>query len=105
MLPLPLPIKKYSAIPFAGSGRPYTLLSLAPSPEVEEQVWRLQEMLFSVSEAFPILTSVSERLQLQTFVQATVMYDMDIATHEQRIVPFVTATASLLQLSREETEI
>ena len=105
MLPLPLPIKRRSTRPLAGSERPYPPLSLALSPEVEEQVWRLQEALFSVSEAFPILTSTSERMQLQTFVQATVMYDMSVAIHEQRIVPFITATASLLHLSREETEL
>jgi HD-GYP domain-containing protein (c-di-GMP phosphodiesterase class II) len=80
-------------------------LSFTPSSQAEEQVWRLQEMLFSVGEAFPILTSDSERMQLQTFVQATIMYDMNVATHEQRIVPFVTTTASLLHLSREETEL
>jgi response regulator RpfG family c-di-GMP phosphodiesterase len=105
MLPLPLPIKRYSVNPFAGSGKPYALLSLASASQAEEQVWHLQEMLFSISDAFPILTSVSERMQLQTFVQATMMYDMSVATHEQRIVPLVTATARLLQLSEEETHL
>lgn len=105
MLPLPLPIKRHSASPFSGKGTLYTPLSLAASLEVEEQVWQLQEMLFSVSEAFPILTSASERMQLQTFVQVTVMYDVGIAAHEQRTVPFVAATARLLQLSEEETEL
>ncbi len=105
MLPLPLPIKRRSTRPLAGSGKPHTLLSFASSSGVEEQVWHLQKMLFSVSEAFPILRAASERMRLQTFVQATMMYDMGIATHQQRIVSFVSATASLLHLSREETEL
>ncbi len=104
MLPLPLPMR-YLASPFADLGRPYTLWSLVLPLEVEEQAWHLQEMLCSVSETFSILTLASERIQLATFVRMTVTYDMSVATHEQRIVPFVTATASLLHLSREETEL
>src|SRR5438876_6110836 len=97
MLPLPLPIKRRPARSFSELRGLYALLPPAAYPEAEKQVWYLQEMLSSIGEAFPILTSVYERMQLQTFVQATVMYEMTIATHEQRIVPLVATTAHFLQ--------
>lgn len=104
MLFLPLS-RGYPTNPSLELGRPHTLISLPSSPREEKQTKLLQESLLSVGEAFPVLASVSERLQLQTFVQATVMYDLSIVAHQQRVVSLVAATAHLLDLPPEEVAI
>ena len=103
MLSLPSPIRRYSVGP-RGMG-PDAVLSFPLFSETEEQARHLQEIPLSVTEALAEFASPCEHMQLQTFMQATVMYDVSIAAHEHRIVPLVAATAHLLDLSREEIGI